>query len=64
VIFFLNEKISLTPATAHQPLANLIFYLLEPRLDDGLVTWTFFDEYLEKKGINEGTVEFPVFKYW
>ncbi len=48
----------------NQPLANLIFYLLEPRSDDGLAAWNFFDDYLEKKGINEGTVEFPVFKYW
>ena len=25
-----------------QPLTNLIFYLLEPQSDDGLVTWNFF----------------------
>ena len=47
-----------------QPLTNLIFYLLEPQSDDGLITWNFFDEYLEKEGINEKSVEYPVFKYY
>jgi hypothetical protein len=32
-----------------QPLANFIFYLLEPQSDDGLVSWNFFDNYLEKQ---------------
>ena len=27
-----------------QPLARLAFYLLDPRSDDGLVEWNFFDE--------------------
>ncbi len=48
----------------NQPLANLIFYLLEPQSDDGLATWNFFDEYLIKKGVETESVEFPVFKYW
>ncbi len=30
-----------------QPLGNLIVYLLEPRSEDGLVTWGFFDDALE-----------------
>jgi hypothetical protein len=30
----------------NQPLARLAFYLLEPRSDDGLFTWNFFDELL------------------
>lgn len=47
-----------------QPLANLIFYMLEPQSDDGLATWNFFDEYLEAQGVNEKTVEYPVFKYY
>lgn len=46
-----------------QPLANLIFYLLEPESDDGFVTWNFFDTYLKEKGINNTAVEYPVFKY-
>ncbi len=29
-----------------QPLGNLIVYLLEPRSEDGLVTWGFFDDAL------------------
>jgi len=47
-----------------QPLANLIFYLLEPESDDGLVTWNFFDKYFEENGIAEKAVEYPVFKYF
>jgi len=47
-----------------QPLANLIFYMLEPQSDDGLVTWNFFDAYFEKNGIATKPVEYPVFKYF
>lgn len=47
-----------------QPLANLIFYTLEPQSDDGLLTWNFFDEYLEAKGAGTTPVAFPVFKYF
>ena len=46
-----------------QPLSNLIFYLLEPQSDDGLLTWNFFDSYLEKNNISNKSVEYPVFKY-
>ena len=31
----------------NQPLARLAFYLLEPRSDDGLFEWNFFDAHLE-----------------
>ncbi len=31
-----------------QPLASLVFYLLEPESDDGFVNWNFLDAYLEK----------------
>ena len=41
-----------------QPLANFIFYLLEPQSDDGLVSWNFFDAHLAKGK------EYPVFKYY
>jgi hypothetical protein len=47
-----------------QPLANLIFYLLEPQSDDGLVTWNFFDTYLEKAGVNNKPVTYPIFKHF
>ena len=47
-----------------QPLANLLFYLLEPQSDDGMVTWNFFDEYFEENGIADGDVVYPVFKYF
>ncbi|MBN8652552.1 MAG: M14 family metallopeptidase [Cytophagales bacterium] len=46
-----------------QPLANLIFYLLEPQSDDGLLTWNFLDEYLETLKVENKPVEYPVFKY-
>jgi hypothetical protein len=47
-----------------QPLANLIFYMLEPQSDDGLVTWNFFDDYFKKNGIEKGSVKYPIFKYF
>lgn len=47
-----------------QPLGNLAFYVLEPQSDDGFITWNFLDSYLEKAGINNHTVEYPVFKYY
>lgn len=39
-----------------QPLGRLVFYLLEPESDDGLVNWNYFDAYLEKDK------NFPVYK--
>ena len=45
-----------------QPLAWLIFYMMEPQSDDGLVYWNYFDEYLESKKAGEKEVEFPVLK--
>ncbi len=39
-----------------QPLGRLVFYLLEPESEDGLVTWNFFDTYLA------GGKMFPVSK--
>lgn len=48
--------------TVAQPLGNLIFYLLEPQSDDGLLTWNFFDDYLEKRKTENLPVEYPVFK--
>jgi hypothetical protein len=47
-----------------QPLANLIFYALEPQSDDGLLTWNFFDHYLNTKGISTQPVAYPVFKFF
>ena len=47
-----------------QPLANLIFYLLEPESDDGLVAWNYFDEYLLSKNVKTAKVVYPVFKYF
>jgi hypothetical protein len=47
-----------------QPLANLIFYMLEPQSDDGLVTWNFFDAYFDKQGLKNKPVAYPVFKYY
>lgn len=46
-----------------QPLANLIFYLLEPQSDDGLLTWNFLDDYIETSRVENKPVEYPVFKY-
>jgi hypothetical protein len=30
-----------------QPLARLAFYLIEPRSNDGLLTWNFLDDALK-----------------
>ncbi|MGH9347095.1 MAG: M14 family metallopeptidase [Vicinamibacterales bacterium] len=34
-----------------QPLARLIFHLLEPRSSDGLLTWNFFDDALKNSTV-------------
>lgn len=47
-----------------QPLANLIFYMLEPQSDDGLLTWNFFDHILKSANLPFAPVEYPVFKYF
>ena len=47
----------------HQPLVNLIFYLLEPQSDDRLLTWDLLDSYLKQKNVSNQSVEYPVFKY-
>ena len=47
-----------------QPLANLIFYMLEPQSDDGLLTWNFFDQVLKSSNVPFSPVEYPVFKYF
>lgn len=47
-----------------QPLAWLIFYLMEPLSDDGLVYWNYFDEFLKKAGVENDTVAFPVMKIY
>ncbi len=47
-----------------QPLANLIFYMLEPQSDDGLVNWNFFDKHFDDNNIETEAVEYPVFKYF
>ena len=47
----------------NQPLTNLIFYLLEPESDDGLLYWNFFDEYIQTAKKVDSKIEIPVFKY-
>jgi hypothetical protein len=47
-----------------QPLANLIFYMLEPQSDDGLLSWNFFDQMLKSSNVPFSPVEYPVFKYF
>jgi hypothetical protein len=47
-----------------QPLANLIFYMLEPQSDDGLLLWNFFDTYFETNNVATQPVVYPIFKYF
>ena len=44
------------------PLANLIFYLLEPESDDGLAYWNLFDGFLEEALSVSESAEYPIFK--
>jgi hypothetical protein len=46
---------------AAQPLGNLAAYLLEPRSDDGLLVWNFFDRYLVPQWSRE-LQTYPVYK--
>jgi hypothetical protein len=50
--------------TLSQPLGNLAFYLLEPESDDGLVTWNFFDESVQKQKPGSEPIKYPVFRYY
>lgn len=45
-----------------QPLANVIFYAVEPQVRDGLLGWNLMDEYLKELGANKGPVAYPIFK--
>ena len=42
-----NIKAATFLVRMNQPLARLAFYLVEPRSDDGLFDWNFFDDSLE-----------------
>ncbi len=44
-----------------QPLGNLAAYLLEPRSDDGLLVWNFFDRYLVPQW-GRALQDYPVYK--
>lgn len=46
----------------HQAKAALVFYLLEPQSDDGLATWNYFDEELDKASKDGSPVHFPVYR--
>jgi len=66
--YFETKKMTFKPGDFKidlaQPLAWLIFYLLEPQADDGLVYWNYFDEFLEANKAGEKAVAFPVVKSW
>jgi hypothetical protein len=47
-----------------QPLANLIFYMLEPQSDDGLIAWNFLDSFLGADTGIFSPVDYPIFKYF
>lgn len=48
----------------NQPLANLIFYMLEPQSDDGLLHWNFFDKAINNQPTKESRKTYPVFKFY
>ena len=45
-----------------QPLAALIFYLLEPESDDGLVNWNVLDQELDRAEKDAGSASYPVYR--
>jgi hypothetical protein len=46
-----------------QPMANGIFYYLEPQSTDGFVGWSVLDDYLRGLGVDKHPVVYPVFKF-
>lgn len=48
--------------SVHQPKAALVFYLLEPESDDGLATWNYFDDELDRAGKESSPPVFPVYR--
>ncbi len=46
----------------HQPKAALIFYLLEPESDDGLVNWNYLDQELDRAVKEGGSSFYPVYR--
>ena len=47
-----------------QPLANVIFYCLEPEIGDGFLGWNLLDDYLKASGVNERSIVYPIYKYF
>jgi len=48
--------------STHQPKAALIFYLLEPESDDGLVNWNYLDQELDRAVKEGGSAVYPVYR--
>ena len=46
----------------HQPKAALIFYLLEPESDDGLVNWNYLDAELDSVVKEGGSGIYPIYR--
>ena len=46
-----------------QPMANAIFYYLEPQTADGLVGWGVLDATLRARGVDRFPVVYPIFKF-
>jgi len=46
----------------HQPKAALIFYLLEPESDDGLVNWNYLDKELDRAAAEALQANYPVYR--
>jgi len=57
---YAQTEVTLEPGSliidTNQPLARLLFYLIEPRSDDGLVDWAILDKWVEVGSI------YPVFR--
>jgi dipeptidyl-peptidase-4 len=45
-----------------QPKAALVFYLLEPESDDGLVNWNYLDKEVGRAATESSPVDYPVYR--
>jgi hypothetical protein len=48
--------------SVRQPKAALIFYLLEPESDDGLVNWNYLDKELDRAASEASGPDYPVYR--
>ena len=65
--FFKSERKEFPAGTFQidmaQPLANMVFYCLEPQVGDGFLGWNLLNDYLNTLGAEKHSVVYPIYKY-